>query len=285
LSRFLLAVAQLKPARLDKQSNLQRIEGAMQHARTSGAQAILFPELFLTGYFLGDELAGLAEPVDGPSLQRLSMLARRYSLLTVCGWPEANGRSLPYNSAAVIERDGSPLGHYRKTHLFGSEPDFFSPGDRLQVFGSSIGPIGVSICYDLEFPETARVLALDGAALLLTPTANMKPYAAYQAVYTRARAMENGIYVATANTVGLLDRFDFFGESSVVGPNGDILDLADADERVLVVSIDTAQTPPADTTLRYLTHRRPELYGRLSQASAFPDFRPTQLNSSRDEPT
>ena len=96
----------------------------------------------------------------------------------------------------------------------------------------------------------------------------MDPYAAYQAVYARARAMENGVYVATANTVGQLDRFHFFGESSVISPTGEVLDSAGAEERVLMVSVDPRLVPPADATLRYLEHRRPELCRGLAQVEA-----------------
>ncbi len=264
MSPFLLGVAQLTPARLDKEANLARIEATMSQVASAGGQAILFPELFLTGYFLSAQLGSLAEPPDGPSLRRLSALARRHSMLTVCGWPEATGGPLLYNSAIIIERDGTVVGCYRKTHLFGREPDFFVGGDRLQAFDTSVGRIGVLICYDMEFPETARILALDGAAILLTPTANMDPYSAYQSVFTRARAMENGVYVATANTVGDLDGFHFFGESSVIGPEGNVIEMAGAKDGILMVSIDTARTLAADATLRYLVHRRPELYRRLS---------------------
>ncbi len=265
MSPFLLGVAQLTPARLDKAANLELIASAMQQVAKAGGQAILLPELFLTGYFLDEQLVSLAEPLDGPSLRRLSALARHHQLLTICGWPEATGGPRPYNSAVVIERDGTVVGRYRKTHLFGREPEFFAAGDRLHPFDTSVGRIGVLICYDMEFPETARILALEGAAVILTPTASMDPYAAYQAVYTRARAMENGVYVATANTVGHLDRFHFFGESSVVGPGGDVVDIAGADERILMVSLDTSRVPPADVAVRYLEHRRPELYRGLSQ--------------------
>lgn len=264
MSPFLLAVAQLTPARLDKEANLDRIEGAMGRAAAAGAHAILFPELFLTGYFLTPALTDLAEPKDGPSLTRIAAMARRHGLLTVCGWPETNDGGLPYNSAVIIERDGSILGRYRKTHLFGREPEFFSVGDRLHAFDTSLGRVGVVICYDIEFPETARLLTIDGAAVLLIPTANMDPYAPYQAVFTRARAMENGIYVAIANTVGTLDGLRFFGESSVVGPNGSVIDIADGQERTLIARVDLSQVPPADPTLRYLGNRRPELYARLS---------------------
>jgi predicted amidohydrolase len=265
LSRFLLAVAQLTPTRLDKQANLERIEAAMRKAADGGAQAVLFPELFLTGYFLDSALTELAEAVDGPGVGRLAELARHYRLLTVCGWPERSDGDLPYNGAVVIERDGTVVGRYHKTHLFSDEPRFFQPGDRLRAFDTSIGRIGVLICYDTEFPEPARLLALDGATILLTPTANMEPYAPYQAVYTRARAMENGIYVATANTVGILDGQRFFGESSVVGPEGDVIEIADGQERILLVSVDTERVPPADVTLQYLRRRRPELYSPLTR--------------------
>ena len=265
MSTFLLGVAQLAPARLDKDANLERIASAMQQTADAGVQMIVFPELFLTGYFLGEQLAGLAEPLDGPSLRRLAELARRHHLLTICGWPEAAGEPRPYNSAVVLERDGTIIGHYRKTHLFGREPEFFAAGDRLGAVDTSLGRIGVLICYDLEFPEPARILALDGAKVLLAPTANMDPYAAYQWVYTRARAMENGVYVATANTVGQLDGLHFFGQSSVVSPGGEVLEIACADERLLMVSVDPSRVPPTDPTLRYLERRRPELYRGLAQ--------------------
>jgi predicted amidohydrolase len=268
MTPFLLGVAQLTPARLDKQANLGRIESAMRQAAGAGARAIVFPELFLTGYFLDERLADLAEPLDGPSLSRLSGLAGRHQMLTVCGWPEAADATKPYNSAVVIERDGSIIGRYRKTHLFDREPEYFSAGEQLEVFDTSVGRIGVLICYDTEFPEAARVLALEGATILLTPTANMDPYSAYQAVYTRARAMENGVYVATANTVGQLDGFHFFGQSSVVGPAGDVVEMAGAEERLLLASVDVSRLPPSDPTLRYFQHRRPELYRGLGQVEA-----------------
>lgn len=187
MSAFLLAIAQLSAVPANKDANLERIDRAMRQAASAGAQAIVFPELFLTGNVLSDELKPLAEPLTGPNLQRLAGLARRHGLLTVCGWHEAAGTGLMYNSAAVIDRDGSLLGAYHKTHLLDRESDIFAAGDRLAVFDTSLGRIGVAICYDMEFPKTARVLALDGARIVVAPTASKDPYAVYQAVYTRAR--------------------------------------------------------------------------------------------------
>ncbi|MDQ6709486.1 MAG: carbon-nitrogen hydrolase family protein [Candidatus Dormibacteraeota bacterium] len=261
---FLLAVAQLRAVRADKAANLQSIAGAMEKAASAGAQAILFPELALTGYVIHDDIRPLAEPRTGPSLKQLGELARRHALLTICGWPETDGSDRIYNSAAVIERDGSLLAAYRKTHLWDKEVDVFAAGDRLAAFDTSLGRIGVAICYDMEFPETARLLALDGARIVLTPTATTDPFAGYQAVYTRARAMENSIYVATANTVGEFDGRQFFGESSLVDPSGHVMQMAGRSDEILLGEIDLGLPHPAVASLRYLASRRPELYRGLA---------------------
>ncbi|MDQ6882992.1 MAG: carbon-nitrogen hydrolase family protein [Candidatus Dormibacteraeota bacterium] len=261
---FLLAVAQLGAVRADKDANLQHMAAAMHEAASAGAQAIVFPELSLTGYVLGDDVYALAEPRTGPSLQRLSALARESGLLTVYGWPESSEDGPIYDSAALIERDGSLLDVYRKTHLFGREAELFAAGERLSAIDTSLGRIGVAICYDLEFPETARLLALDGARILVTLTASTDPYAPYQAVYTRARAMENSIYVATANTVGELDGRHFFGESSIVDPTGGVIAMAGRQDKVLIGEVDLTAPHPAAEALRYLQNRRPELYGGLT---------------------
>ena len=261
---FKLAVAQLSAVRADKDANLEKIAGAMGEAATAGAQAILFPELSLTGYVLTDEVRAIAEPANGPTLQRLGELARRHGMLTVIGWPEASEGGLVYDSAAVIERDGSLLETYRKTHLWDKEVTVFAAGDRLAAVDTSLGRIGVAICYDMEFPETARLLALDGARIVLTPTATTDPFAPYQAVYTRARAMENSIYVATANTVGDFDGHHFFGESSIVGPAGEVLRMAGRQDEILVGEVDLVSPHPATAQLRYLSNRRPELYRGLT---------------------
>jgi predicted amidohydrolase len=238
----------------------------MEEAAQEGASAIVLPELFLTGYQLAESLRVLAEPLEGPSLQRLAGLARRHRMLTVCGWPEAADGVL-YNSACVIDADGEVQGRYRKTHLFGGEPEFFAPGDQLMPFDTSLGRIGVLICYDLEFPEPARTLALEGATLVVTSTASKDPYAAYQGIYARARAMENGVYVAAANTVGDLGPCHFFGMSLVVDPGGRVLAEADQQERLLFAPIDLSRVPPADPSVQYLPHRRPDLYARLTEVS------------------
>jgi predicted amidohydrolase len=259
-----LAMAQAEAVRYDKDANLARAEELMDRASSEGAHAILFPEMFLTGYTVWDRVDELAEPLEGSAIRRLADLARRFRLGVVCGFPERRPGSSPYNSACVIGPDGTVIGAYRKTHLFDREPEFFSPGEALPVFDTPFGPIGVAICYDLEFPEAARVLAMRGARVVLNPTANMEPYAEYQAVYLRARAMENGIHVAAANTVGDDGTYVYFGESAAIDPQGRVLCRAGSGEELLIAELDL-EGGPADQNLEYLRRRRPDLYRSLAE--------------------
>jgi predicted amidohydrolase len=191
--------------RYDKATNLRRAETLMAEARAKGAGAIVFPELFLTGYQVWDRLGDLAETAAGPSISRLAQMANAYGLLSIVGFPELDN-GLIYNSACVIESDGGLLGVYRKTHLFADEPVAFTPGDSFVTFDSSIGRIGILICYDIEFPECVRTLALAGAQLILVPTANMEPFTIDQDLYARARGRENGVFIAIVNAVGADER-------------------------------------------------------------------------------
>lgn len=263
---FRLAIAQAEAVRYDKDANLARAEELMARASSQEAQAILFPELFLTGYTVWDRVAELAEPPEGPSIRRLAELAGRFKQVVVCGFPERRPGFHPYNSACIIGPDGAIVGTYRKTHLFDREPEFFSPGETLPVFDTAFGPVGVAICYDLEFPEVSRALALQGARIVLNPTANMQPYAEYQAVYLRARAMENEIHVAAANTVGDDGTYRYFGESAAVDPYGTVLCRAGSGEELLVAEIDL-EGGLSDQNLGYLGRRRPDLYRTLARGT------------------
>ena len=261
-----IALVQAEPVRFDKAANLERARRAVEEAAARGVRLVLFPEMFLTGYMVWDRVGDLAEPLDGPSIRALAEMARAHGTAIVCGFPEDAGRARPFNSACVIDVDGTILGAHRKVHLFAAEPDACSPGEEVRAFDTAVGRLGVMICYDLEFPETARLLALDGAQVILVPTANMDPYARHQAVYLAARAMENGVYLACANQVGRDEVYRYFGESAVVDPDGNVLARAGSGEELLVAEIDPASVPPADPNLRYLAHRRPELYAPLAAA-------------------
>lgn len=262
-SKLKICSVQTVPELYDKEKNLVRAEIFMKKAASSGANIIVFPEMFLTGYVI-DRLSELAETLEGTSIKRLASLAARYQLLTVCGFPEKNKDRLPYNSACVIDVDGSVLGSYHKTHLFCEEANTFSLGGSVKPFHTSVGEVGVMICYDTEFPEVARLLALDGAELILMLGANMFPYEEYHSSFLRARAMENSVFAASANFVGSDNVYEFCGRSAIVSPGGEFLSLGSLDkEELLCAEINLSDSCPEDDNVNYLLHRRTDLYEPL----------------------
>ena len=167
MSPFTACIVQTTSLPYDKQGNLDRALRAMEAAAARGASLILFPEMFLTGYLIRDQLAQLAEPYpNGPALTVLGQKAKALSLGVVMGMPLANPGGKPYNAVVMIDRDGTPAGFQAKTHFFGGEEKMFAPGTSLRAFDTSFGRMGILVCYDGEFPETARSLALDGAKLI-----------------------------------------------------------------------------------------------------------------------
>lgn len=259
------ALVQDAPAVREPERNLATVSRLAE--RLAGhADLLVLPEMFLTGYLLDPGLERIAETADGPSIRVLRGLANRHRLIIVCGFPERTPQGR-YNSAIVIDRDGHPAGVYRKTHLFGDEARHFLPGDALPVFHTSAGPLGVLICYDIEFPEPARVLALQGARTLAVPTANMRPYAEHHAVYARARAMENGLGVLIANQVGDVGTLTMCGESRAVTPAGEVRAVSGAGTAVLTGRLPSTRPADRDPALRYLAHRRTDLYASLAGPS------------------
>lgn len=262
MSSFTAAVWQTTSRPYDKAGNLARALRAMEEAHALGVSLLVLPEMFLTGYLIRDQLAQLAEAVpDGPALTALREKARALSLGLVVGMPVANPGGKPYNALVMVDRDGSVAGVQGKTHFFGGEEKMFDPGPTLRAFDTSFGRMGLLVCYDGEFPETARTLALDGAKLLCMGAANMTPYEDYHFLYMRTRAMENRVYALYCNYVGEEKRFHYCGQSGIFHPTGRILAQGDTcSHALLLAGVDMADTTAQDDFLNYLRHRRPELY-------------------------
>jgi len=259
-----VAVAQLDAVPGSPERNLARIEAVLRDLEPR-VDLVVFPELYLTGYNLGLRLGSLAEPLDGAMLGCLADMARRHETALIVGFPERAGRSL-YNSAAVVDERGRLAGVYRKIHLFDQERETFTAGQDPLVVRLKSVPVGVCICYDLEFPEMARMLALEGAQLIAVSTANMRPWEEHQDVYCRSRAMENQVFVAVANRVGTEGSVEFFGRSVIVGPMGEKLAQApDGQEAVVAATLRMADVGEARKgAVSYLRDRRPDRYGRLA---------------------
>ncbi|MFJ3774634.1 carbon-nitrogen hydrolase family protein [Streptomyces sp. NPDC090075] len=245
--------------------NLKVLDEAAGRAAAAGAALLVAPEMFLTGYAIGDDIARLAEPADGDSADAIAELAHRHGLAVVYGYPERDGEAV-HNSAQLISADGTRLANYRKSHLFGGfERDHYTPGDQPVVQAELGGlTVGIMICYDVEFPELVRAHALAGTDLLLVPTANMHPFQLVAESLVPVRAWENQMYVAYANRVGHEGEFEFFGLSTLAGPDGVARVRAGRGEELVVADVDPALLAASREANPYLKDRRPGLYGSLS---------------------
>lgn len=246
---------------------LARLDTTAERARAQGAALLVCPEMSLTGYQIGAAgVAALAEPANGPLAQAVAALAQRHGLAIVYGYPEHNPHGKPYNAAQCIAADGQRVANYRKTHLFGDiDRAQFSPGPQASaVFAWNGWRLGLLICYDIEFPEPARGLALQGADALLVPTANMIAFDEVQRVLLPARALENRVFVAYANACGREGDTSYGGLSTVCGPMGAVLAQGGRDEELLLVSLSRGALRPARDTSP-LRDQRTDLYGPLSR--------------------
>lgn len=256
---FRLALLQMEAVAGDIEANLRTIRTAAVEAAGAGAACLLAPELALTGYGAGEAIRATAEPADGEHVERLKAIAADTGIAVVAGFAEA-ADDVVYNSAVAVTPDGGT--HvYRKMHLYGDyEKSLFLPGDAAPpVFRIGNLKVGLVICYDVEFPEMVRHLALAGADLVLVPTA--LPASEHAAFIARSivpvRAFENQVFVAYANHAGRDDAFAYAGLSGVAAPDGS--DLARASETgasVLIAEIDPAAFDSARAANPYLTDRR-----------------------------
>jgi predicted amidohydrolase len=255
------------------QQNLARIEVYLQEAARQGARLVAFPECALCGYCFEnlDEARPHAETVPGPSTQRLAELCRELNVFAVVGLLESDGPRV-FNACALLGPAG-PAGVYRKVHLPYLGVDMHTtPGDRpFEVHDAGAVRLGMGICYDAAFPEASRVMALEGADLIVLPT-NWPPGAECTADFViNARALENHVYFLAVNRVGHERGFQFIGRSKICDPSGRVLALAGGErEEVIYAEIDPALARrkrvirvPGKHEIDRFADRRPELYGAI----------------------
>jgi predicted amidohydrolase len=229
-------------------------------AAARGARLAIFAEMFLTGYHIEDAVFELAEPADGPSAAAAAEIARETGVALLYGYPERSGDRV-FNSAALVNAAGERVAGYRKTHLYGGEEKrLYQPGDSLVVAQIDGLKVGVLICYDVEFPEAVRALALAGAELVAVPTALIRPFDFVARTLVPARAIENQVYVAYAGLCGEEAGLGYCGLSCIVGPDGRDRARAETDPALLFADIDVASISGGRKTNPYLTDRRPALY-------------------------
>jgi N-carbamoylputrescine amidase len=266
------ALIQMK-ATMERDRNLDRAEEMIAQAVQSGAQTVCLQECFATWFFpqrIDPESQALAEPLDGPTVTRMRSVAKRHGIVLIIPIYERRMAGELYNSAVVSDRDGEILGVYRKHHIPMSarfnEKFYFRPGNKgFPTFQTPFGNIGVMICYDRHFPESARMLGLAGAEVVFVPTAACSPYArtAWE-IELRGHAVANGFFVAGVNRVGKEFDSDYFGASLFVDPLGKVISQASGtDEEVLVADLDRARLEEVRKTWPFYRDRRPDAYGEI----------------------
>ncbi|MEC9267862.1 MAG: carbon-nitrogen hydrolase family protein [Pseudomonadota bacterium] len=228
-------------------------------ASGSGADLLITPEMFLSGYNIG--AAAVRQAAEQVDRTRLSDIARRNKVALLVGLPEIDGDAI-YNSCLLVDATGDIAACYRKTHLFGDlDRDQFSAGQELSPIVNLAGwKVGFAICYDIEFPEVARHLALAGAEAILVPTANMEPFETVCTRLVPARAEENAVYVAYVNQTGPENDLTYCGLSCLVGPDGNDLARAGKGTETLLADLDRSHLDRVRRAATHLRDRRSDLY-------------------------
>jgi predicted amidohydrolase len=268
------AAIQTAPVLGDVAGNLERCLAWMRAAAADGCRLVVFAECALSGYMFDDATAAwaCAEPVPGDGTEALARACAEHGVHCVIGLLERAGERL-HNTAVLIGPDGL-VGRYRKSHIACVGADCFTvPGaEPFEVYETPIGRIGMQICYDWRFPEITRILALQGAEIIAHPTNSPVASRELAEFMTRARAAENAVFLLTANRCGREARTEFFGWSQIVDPLGRRLAEAQDTEAMVVAELDLTLArskvkAPGDGVYQVslFDHRRPELYGPLSQ--------------------
>ncbi len=270
----------------DAAANRAKLTQSIRQAAAQGAQLVVLQELHESLYFCQTEDVDnfrLAEPVPGPSTDHYGRLARELGVVIVCSLFERRAAGLYHNTAVVLDTDGSIAGTHRKMHIPDDpayyEKFYFTPGDSdFRPIDTSVGRIGVMVCWDQWYPEGARLMALAGADMLVYPTAigyestdtpeeQARQREAWQTVQ-RGHAVANGLYVVAANRVGHEDDpsgqtrgISFWGTSFVAGPQGELIAVASqTGEQTLIADIDTARSEHVRRWWPFLRDRRIDAY-------------------------
>ena len=273
----------------DMPGNIARLEAHIRSCAAQGAALVVLQELHNSVYFCQTEeaaLCDLAEPIPGPSTERFGTLARELGIVLVLSLFERRAPGLYHNTAVVLEKDGSIAGSYRKMHIPDDpgyyEKFYFTPGDKgFQPIQTSVGRLGVLVCWDQWYPEAARLMALGGAEMLIYPTAiggvatdeaweQERQRQAWQLVQ-RGHSVANGLPVITVNRCGVekdpsgvTPGLDFWGHSFATGPQGELLtEFGKDEEGVRVVELDLDRTEYVRRGWPFLRDRRIDAYGGL----------------------
>lgn len=261
---------------VDKEENIVKNLAFIEEAASQGSQITCLQELFFCPYFCQVQDAkwyGQAEPIPGPATRRMQEVAKRHSMVLVVPLYEEETPGIYYNTAVVIDADGTLLGKYRKTHIphlpHFWEKFYFRPGNLgYPVFKTKYGRVGVYICYDRHFPEGARILGLHGAEIVYIPSATSRGISMHLwQIEQTAHAIANSYFVGTINRVGQEEELgpnDYYGSSYFCDPRGQIIAQAsDTEEEVLVADLDLDLIREVRNAWQFYRDRRPDAYEEI----------------------
>ena len=257
-------LAQLEPRVGDKNANIEKIEKAVGKTRPDLA---LFGELFLSGYMARDQWKTLAETIPGPATLAIAKIAKKHSTHVIFGMPERDARAkLLYNASVLVTPDGT-VERYRKIHLatFGpfEEGVYFARGTEPKLVDTTLGKIGLIICFDVFLPELTRTLALQGADIIAVISAGPVTSRRYFEKVLPARAIENTVFVLYCNIVGTELNMIFSGGTQALGPRGETIAISkDYKEDLLTFDIDLADLKPARDARPTIRDAQPNLVER-----------------------
>ena len=273
----------------DEKESIENIQKAMfdkhlpfiDEAGEAGVQILGLQEIFNGPYFCPSQDAhwyGAAEPVPGPTVEALIPYAKKYEMVMIIPVYEQEQPGVYYNTAAVVDADGTYLGKYRKHHIPHTsgfwEKYFFKPGNMgYPIFETRYAKVGVYICYDRHFPEGARMLGMNGAEIVFNPSATVKGLSQYLwKLEQPAHAVANGYFMACSNRVGTEAPWnigEFYGTSYFVDPRGNFLAEASEDKDELITAeLDLDMIDEVRRVWQFYRDRRPETYGKLSDPNA-----------------
>ncbi|MGC9357851.1 MAG: carbon-nitrogen hydrolase family protein [Anaerolineae bacterium] len=272
----IVAVAQMDPKLGENESNRRRVLELFRVATSDGARLVVFPECATSGYGFGDVESAreAAESIPGPTTQMLTPVCAESDAYAVVGLLEQRGEEGVYNSAVLVGPEGV-VGVYRKAHLplLGVDRFTVPGGTGFPVWETTIGRVGMAICYDLRFPEAIRALALAKADIVALPTNWPDGSQNAPDFVTRTRALENRVFLLACNRCGEESGFWFFGRSQITDPGGDVLVEAEAGQEICYAVIEPEQARekrivlrPGEFEMDTVGDRRPDLYGPLVQS-------------------
>ena len=276
-----LAGIQLKCIVGTKKEIVDNALGVLEKAGKEDVQVALLPELFFMQYdrILNRDfevvLPGfeIAEPIPGPTINQVSQTAKKYKMYVIAPIFEKAGPGVYYNSAAIIDSDGNVLGTTRKVHIpaiRGLEKLYFRPGSDFPVYTAPFGKFGVGICYDRRFPETARILALNGAEIYFGPHAAPGYVKETYELMARMRAVDNGMFTVFANRVGHEGEHYFFGDTIICDPWGKIIASGEEKENEVVsATIDLEDVDRSRYETGLWRDLRPDMYHRITERTIF----------------